>query len=107
MIDNLLIGLNAFADPMVLVGLTAGALIGYLIGAIPGLGPSLGIALMIPFTYSMDPLVSIVMLVALFAAAEYGGAISGILLNSPGTAAAVATTWDGYPLPSRVKPVLR
>ncbi|OWV30270.1 tripartite tricarboxylate transporter permease [Halomonas campaniensis] len=103
MIDNLLIGLNAFADPMVLVGLIAGALIGYLIGAIPGLGPSLGIALMIPFTYSMDPLVSIVMLVALFAAAEYGGAISGILLNSPGTAAAVATTWDGYPLTKQGK----
>ncbi|CAM0557534.1 hypothetical protein EHLJMEHL_02626 [Vreelandella titanicae] len=103
MIDNLLIGLNAFADPMVLIGLIAGALIGYLIGAIPGLGPSLGIALMIPFTYSMDPLVSIVMLVALFAAAEYGGAISGILLNSPGTAAAVATTWDGYPLTKQGK----
>ncbi|CAM9874270.1 unnamed protein product [Ectocarpus sp. 12 AP-2014] len=103
MIDNLLIGLNAFADPMVLVGLVAGAFIGYLIGAIPGLGPSLGIALMIPFTYSMDPLVSIVMLVALFAAAEYGGAISGILLNSPGTAAAVATTWDGYPLTKQGK----
>ncbi|WP_386080727.1 tripartite tricarboxylate transporter permease [Vreelandella sp. F11] len=103
MIDNLLIGLNAFADPMVLVGLIAGAFIGYLIGAIPGLGPSLGIALMIPFTYSMDPLVSIVMLVALFAAAEYGGAISGILLNSPGTAAAVATTWDGYPLTKQGK----
>ncbi|ASK21461.1 tripartite tricarboxylate transporter permease [Halomonas sp. N3-2A] len=103
MIDNLLIGLNAFADPMVLVGLVAGAFIGYLIGAIPGLGPSLGIALMIPFTYSMDPLVSIVMLVALFAAAEYGGAISGILLNSPGTAAAVATAWDGYPLTKQGK----
>lgn len=103
MIDNLLIGLNAFSDPMVLVGLIAGAFIGYLIGAIPGLGPSLGIALMIPFTYNMDPLVSIVMLVALFAAAEYGGAISGILLNSPGTAAAVATTWDGYPLTKQGK----
>lgn len=103
MIDNLLIGLNAFANPMVFLGLMAGAFIGYLIGAIPGLGPSLGVALMIPFTYNMDPIVSIVMLVALFAAAEYGGAISGILLNSPGTAAAVATTWDGYPLTKQGK----
>ncbi|MCE8022039.1 hypothetical protein HOP51_18275 [Halomonas sp. MCCC 1A11036] len=103
MIDNLLIGLDAFANPMVPLGLVAGALIGYLIGAIPGLGPSLGIALMIPFTYGMDPIVSIVMLVSLFAAAEYGGAISGILLNSPGTAAAVATAWDGYPLTKQGK----
>jgi len=98
MLDSLLLGFSAFADPMVPVGLVVGALLGYLIGAIPGLGPSLGVALLIPFTYSMDPLVSIVTLIALYAAAEYGGAISAILLNSPGTAAAVATSWDGYPL---------
>lgn len=98
MLENLLIGFAAFGDPMVWGGLLAGALVGYLIGAIPGLGPSLGVALMLPFTYGLDPVVSIVGLVALYAAAEYGGAISAILINSPGTAAAVATSWDGYPL---------
>ncbi len=103
MFDNLLLGLDAFMNPLVPLGLVVGALLGYLIGAIPGLGPSLGIALMIPFTYTMDPIVSIVTLVALYAAAEYGGAISAILLNSPGTAAAVATSWDGYPLTQQGK----
>lgn len=98
MIDHLLLGFGSFMDPMVPLGLVVGALLGYLIGAIPGLGPSLGVALLIPFTYGMDPIVSIVTLIALYAAAEYGGAISAILLNSPGTAAAVATSWDGYPL---------
>jgi len=103
MLDNLVLGFSAFADPLVLVGLLVGAFLGYLIGAIPGLGPSLGVALLIPFTYSLDPLVSIVTLIALYAAAEYGGAISAILLNSPGTAAAVATSWDGFPLTQQGK----
>ncbi len=98
MIDHLLLGFSAFGSPMIWVALVLGALMGYLIGAIPGLGPSLGVALLIPFTYGLDPVVAIVGLVALYAAAEYGGAISGVLINSPGTAAAVATAWDGYPL---------
>ena len=103
MFENILIGFSAFADPLVLVGLIVGALLGYMIGALPGLGPSLGVALLIPFTYSLDPLVSIVTLISLYAAAEYGGAISAILINSPGTAAAVATSWDGFPLTQQGK----
>lgn len=103
MFENVLIGFSAFADPLVLVGLIVGALLGYMIGALPGLGPSLGVALLIPFTYSLDPLVSIVTLISLYAAAEYGGAISAILINSPGTAAAVATSWDGFPLTQQGK----
>lgn len=98
MLENLALGFASFADPIVWAAVFFGALVGYLIGAIPGLGPSLGIALLIPFTYGMDPVVAMVGLVALYAAAEYGGAISAILINSPGTAAAVATAWDGYPL---------
>jgi putative tricarboxylic transport membrane protein len=98
MIENLLSGFSAFGDPLVWLSLVSGSLIGYLIGAIPGIGPSLGVALLIPFTYGLDPVVSIVGLVALYAAAEYGGAITAILINTPGGAAAVATAWDGYPL---------
>lgn len=103
MFENLLLGFAAFGDPYVWLGLLAGAVVGYLIGAVPGLGPSLGVALLIPFTYGMDPVVAIVMLVALYAAAEYGGAITAVLINTPGTAAAVATAWDGYPLTQQGK----
>ncbi|NLU99149.1 hypothetical protein B6N13_13780 [Marinomonas sp. UCMA 3892] len=103
MFDNLVMGFHAFADPYVFLGLLVGAFLGYLIGAIPGLGPTLGVSLLIPFTYSVDPLVAVVTLVSLYAAAEYGGAISAILINSPGTAAAVATSWDGYPLTQKGK----
>jgi putative tricarboxylic transport membrane protein len=103
MIEHLLSGFDAFASPMAWGAVLVGAFLGYLIGAIPGLGPSLGVALLIPFTYGMDPVASIVGLVALYAAAEYGGAISAVLINSPGTAAAVATSWDGYPLTKQGK----
>lgn len=103
MLDNFLLGFSAFGDPMVWIGLLIGAVVGYLIGAIPGLGPSLGVALLIPFTYGMDAVPAIVMLVSLYAAAEYGGAITAVLINSPGTAAAVATAWDGYPLTQKGK----
>ncbi len=103
MIEHLLSGFDAFASPMAWGAVVVGAFLGYLIGAIPGLGPSLGVALLIPFTYGMDPVASIVGLVALYAAAEYGGAISAVLINSPGTAAAVATSWDGYPLTKQGK----
>jgi len=95
-LKDLVLGFSTFGDPWVWASLVAGALVGYLIGAIPRLGPSLGVALLIPFTHGMDPVVSIVMLVALYAAAEYGGAITAVLINSPGTAAAVATAWDDY-----------
>lgn len=98
MLENLLNGFVLILHWPVLLALLGGTLIGYLIGAIPGLGPSLGVALLIPFTFGMDPVVAMVALVALYMAAEYGGAISAILLNTPGTAAAVATAWDGYPM---------
>ncbi len=97
-VENLVSGFAAFGSPMAWMSLVVCAFVGYLVGAIPGLGPSLGVALLIPFTYGMDPVVAIVGLVALYAAAEYGGAITAILINSPGTAAAVATAWDGYPM---------
>lgn len=103
MIENLFMGFAAFGDPYVWAALVVGSLVGYLIGAIPGLGPSLGVALLIPFTYGMDPVVAIVMLVAIYAAAEYGGAITAVLINTPGTAAAVATAWDGYPMTQQGK----
>ncbi|MFZ5634384.1 MAG: tripartite tricarboxylate transporter permease [Bacillota bacterium] len=81
-----------------LAGLLAGTVVGYFVGAMPGLTPSIGIALLIPFTFGMDPVMSMILLVSLYMAAEYGGGITAILLNAPGTPAAAATAFDGYPL---------
>lgn len=101
MFELLLHGFGSLLHVDVLIALVGGTVIGYLLGAMPGLGPSLGVALLVPFTYGVDPVAAMVGLVALYAAAEYGGAITAILINTPGTAAAVATAWDGYPMACR------
>lgn len=80
------------------LALLGGAMIGYIVGSIPGLSSSIAIALLIPFTYWMSPVSSIVMLVALYMATEYAGAIPAILMNTPGVPAAAVTALDGYPM---------
>lgn len=76
--------------------LLIGSLLGIVIGALPGLGPSIGLSLLIPFTYTMSPELSMLLMISLYISAEYGGSISAILLSTPGTAAAAATAIDGY-----------
>jgi len=85
----------------VFIGLIIGVVIGYIVGSIPGLTPSIGIALLIPFTFGMNPVMAMVMIVSLYMAAEYGGGITAILINAPGTPAAAATALDGYPMTVR------
>lgn len=75
--------------------ITIGTLVGLFVGALPGLGAAIGVALMLPFTYSMDTLPAILLLVSLYQGCEYGGSISSITLGIPGTPAAVATVLDG------------
>jgi putative tricarboxylic transport membrane protein len=73
-----------------------GVMWGILGGSLPGLSPSIAMALLLPFTYGMDPTPAIVMLAATYVGAEYGGSIPAILIRTPGTNAAAATVVDGY-----------
>lgn len=75
-----------------------GMFMGVVLGAIPGLTGSLGIALMLPVTFTMDPLPAFVFLVSIYTGGLFGGAITAVLINTPGSPAAVATTLDGYPM---------
>lgn len=75
-----------------------GTAAGILIGAIPGLTATLAMALLLPFTYAMPPLVALGMMAGIYNGSMYGGAIPAILMKIPGTPSAVATTFDGYPL---------
>jgi putative tricarboxylic transport membrane protein len=75
-----------------------GLAFGVVLGAIPGLTGSLGIALMLPITFAMEPLPALVFLVAIYTGGLFGGAITAVLINTPGSPAAVATTLDGYPM---------
>lgn len=73
-----------------------GTLSGILVGALPGLSATMGIAVLIPLTFGLDPLVALGMMAGIYNGAMYGGAIPAVLLRIPGTPAAIATTFDGY-----------
>ena len=95
---------NALLNVLTLGPLTAmvgATLLGVLIGALPGLNPVMAIALLLPLTYSMDPLVALAMVAGIYNGSMYGGAIPAILLRIPGTPASIATTFDGFPMADR------
>lgn len=75
-----------------------GTIIGIVIGALPGFTPTMGIAVLIPVTYTLEPTAGLVFLGALYCGSMFGGSISAILINTPGTSAAAATAMDGYPM---------
>jgi putative tricarboxylic transport membrane protein len=81
--------------PLVFVAM-AGVAWGMVGGALPGISPSIAMALLLPFTYGMEPGSAIVLLASVYVGAEYGGSIPAILINTPGTNAAAATVLDGH-----------
>ena len=96
--------LGVAADVFTLATLTAivvGTLLGIVIGALPGLGSVVGISICLPFTFGMAPLTSISLLLGVYCGSVYGGSISAILINTPGTPQAAATSLDGYPMAVR------
>ncbi len=97
-IQLLVDGLLTTLTPMNLLLVFVGMLVGVFFGSLPGISSSMGIVLMLPFTYYMGILPSIMLLVALYAGSAYGGSITAILFNTPGTPESVATTFDGYPM---------
>lgn len=94
-LSNLLL---PFTQPMLLFFLGIGTFAGIYIGAIPGLSVTMAVSLLISFTFSWDPLPAIALMIGINVGGVYGGSRSAILLNIPGAPAAVATTFDGYPL---------
>ena len=81
-----------------LVASLGGVIWGIFGGALPGISPSIAMALLLPFTYGMEPITAIVLLASVYVGAEYGGSIPAILIRTPGTNSAAATTLDGYEL---------
>ena len=83
------------ATPLILVAI-GGLIWGILGGALPGISASITMALVLPFTYTMDPAMAIALLACVYIGAEYGGSIPAILIRTPGTNSAAATVIDGY-----------
>lgn len=82
----------------VLLALLIGSVGGVMIGAVPGVGPAVAIAILLPVTFGMDPIVGLTLLLGIYGSSLYGGSIPAILVNTPGTPVNALTTYDGYPL---------
>jgi TctA family transporter len=96
--SNLLDGFN-IAFSLFHLGLMAGGvLLGILVGVLPGLGAPNGVSLLLPLTFTMDPVSAIILLTSMYWGALFGGSTTSILFNIPGEPSSVATTFDGYPM---------
>ncbi len=98
MIEGILQGLQTVLDPINLLMVFVGCFAGTFIGMLPGLGPISAIALMIPITYGFDPATGMILMAGVYYGAIFGGSTSSILINAPGVAGTVATSFDGYPM---------
>ena len=87
-----------------LIFINIGIFIGIIFGAIPGMNGNLAITVLLPFTFALGTVPALLMLTAIFFGSNFGGSISSILINTPGTNAAAATLLDGYPLAKKGKP---
>jgi putative tricarboxylic transport membrane protein len=93
---NIYLGFSVLAQPMNFLFCFIGVVLGTLIGVLPGLGPAATIALLLPLTFKLSPVTSIIMIAGIYYGAKYGGSTTSILLNIPGEADSVATCLDGY-----------
>ncbi len=96
--ELLLSSIQLLARWDVVAALLVGSIGGVIIGAIPGVGAAVAIAILLPATFSMEPIVGLTMLLGIYGSSMYGGAIPAILINTPGTAVNALTTYDGYPI---------
>ncbi|KJS87592.1 MAG: transporter [Peptococcaceae bacterium BICA1-8] len=97
-LSYLLQGFGTVLEPINLFFIAFGGFLGTVVGMLPGLGPSTAIAVLLPITFGMNPISAMILLTAIYYGAMFGGSRSSILLNTPGDAAAIAATFDGYPM---------
>lgn len=96
----------AFGNVLTLYNMLAilgGTAAGIIIGAMPGLSSVMGLSILLPFTFALEGFGGILMLLGVFCGSIYGGSISAILINTPGTSASAATTLDGYPMANKYR----
>ncbi len=105
LLHHLSLGFGEFGQFLPVLMMFVGVVVGIIVGVLPGLSPSIGVALMLPVTFGLDPMSALVLLVSVYLSSNYGGSITAIAINTPGTPGAVATTFDGYQLTRQGKPL--
>ncbi len=98
MIEAILASFGHIFTIKVILMIIAGLFGGLMAGALPGLTATMAVALLVPFTFTMNPTEGLIVLGAIYMACIYGGAFSAILVNTPGTPSSIGTTFDGYPM---------
>ncbi|MCB2191362.1 MAG: tripartite tricarboxylate transporter permease [Deltaproteobacteria bacterium] len=98
MLAGIIGGWNAVLDINLLFTLLFSVPLGIVVGVLPGVGAMVGITVLLPLTFTMGPVVGISMLIAVYCGSFYGGSVSAILINTPGSPAAICTIMDGYPM---------
>ncbi len=91
-------GFGVALAPINILWVTIGGFLGTIIGMLPGLGPATGVAVLLPLTFTMGPTAALITMGGVYYGAMFGGSRASILLNTPGDGAAVAATFDGYPM---------
>ena len=99
--DSLMAGLSLVASVEAFLALFVGIVIGVIGGAIPGLSATMAVALTLPFTFAMQPITGILLLLGVYKGGIFGGCIPAILIKTPGTPASSATILDGHPMAER------
>lgn len=97
-LHHLFAGLAIAVQPYHLLLITFGGVLGTIVGMLPGLGPATGVAVLLPLTFSMSPTAALITMAGVYYGAMFGGSRSSILINTPGDGAALAATFDGYPM---------
>jgi putative tricarboxylic transport membrane protein len=96
LLGNLALGLATALTPENLLYCFVGVLLGTLVGVLPGIGPTATIAMLLPITFSLEPVTSLIMLAGIYYGAQYGGSTTAILINLPGESSSAVTAIDGH-----------
>lgn len=96
--DSVMAGLGLVGNVEAFLALFLGVVVGVIAGAIPGMSATMAVALALPFTFSMQPIIAILLLLGVYKGGIFGGSIPAILIKTPGTPASSATVLDGYPM---------
>ncbi len=102
--QHILVGFEHVLEPLNLLLLISGIIIGLFAGATPGISGTMIVAILLPFTYSLESIPSFIVLTAVYAVAVFSGSITAILFRTPGAPEAAATTFDGYPMAQKGRP---
>lgn len=99
--DLIVSAATQIATPLTLLAIVAGTLVGVIVGVLPGLGSVIGLTMVLPFTFSMPQIPAIALMLGVYCGSVYGGSITAIVLNTPGTPQSAATALEGFPMAQR------